>query len=272
MTGHPRHPGGPDVPVRVDRRGAALHVVLDGEKDRNRLSTRVLHAVREAVTSAARPADEELRVVVLESSSRRVFSAGADLAEMDGLETRADAERLAAALPALAEEMRRCPLPVLARVDGLCLAGGVGLVLAADVAVCADTAMFGLTEVDVGLWPFIVSALLAGHCPPKRVMDMMLTAEWIDAATAHDLGLVSRVVAAADLDTEMEWLVRTVSAKPARALRRGKSAFHATAALPPDGALRHARERLASALCDPAVRRRIAAHQAAGPGARGRGP
>ncbi|MGP4028713.1 enoyl-CoA hydratase/isomerase family protein [Actinomadura sp. 3N407] len=262
MAGYAPHPG-ENGPVRLDRRGASVHLVLDDEKNRNRLSTEVLHALQAALGSAARLVDEGVRVVVLESSSRRVFSAGADLSEMGALAAHDDAERLASALPALIDAMRRCPLPVVARVDGLCLAGGVGLVLAADLVVCSDTAVFGLPEVDVGLWPFIVSALLTRHCSPKRAMDMMLTAEWIDAGTAHESGLVSRVVAAAELDAEMERLISTVSEKPAPAVSLGKSAFYATAALPPDLGLEYARGGLASSLGDPAVRRRIAAHQAA---------
>ena len=250
-------------PVRVVRRGSALHVVLDDERNRNRLSGPVLRALRSAVDTAGGLREDGVRAVVLESSSRRIFSAGADLAELAGLASPDDASDLASALPALIGAMRRCPLPVLARVDGLCLAGGVGVALGADVVVCADTAQFGLTEVDVGLWPFIVSALLIQHCSPKKALDLMLTAEWIDARTACELGLVSRVTAAGELDPEMDRLISTVSAKPASALRLGKSAFYATAALSPDEALEYARQRLASSLGDPAVRSRIAAFQAA---------
>ncbi|TDD92926.1 enoyl-CoA hydratase/isomerase family protein [Actinomadura darangshiensis] len=253
-------------PVRVDRRGTSLHLVLDDEENRNRLSTRVLRTLRLALPAASGTVDEGVRLVVLESSSRRVFSAGADLSEMSTLTSPRDLEELTRALPALAEAMRRCPVPVLARVDGLCLAGGVGLVLAADIAVCADTAQFGLTEVDVGLWPFIVSALLMPHCSPKRAMDLMLSAEWIDAATACELGMVSRVVDADELDTEMERLIATISQKPATAVRLGKSAFHTMWSLPPDRALEYARQRLAASLGHAAVRRRIAAFQSTASG------
>ncbi|WP_149263331.1 enoyl-CoA hydratase/isomerase family protein [Actinomadura sp. K4S16] len=253
-------------PVRVDRRGTSLHLVLDDEANRNRLSTRVLRSLRLALPTASRTVDEEIRVVVLESSSRRVFSAGADLSEMNTLTTPRGMKELAGALPALVEAMRRCPVPVLARVDGLCLAGGVGLVLAADIAVCADTAQFGLTEVDVGLWPFIVSALLMPHCSPKHALDLMLSAEWVDAAAARELGMVSRVVDADELDTEMDQLVATISQKPATAVRLGKSAFHTASSLPPDRVLEYARERLAASLGHASVRRRIAAFQAGASG------
>ena len=73
-------------------------------------------------------------------------------------------------------EMRDSPLPVVASVQGLCLAGGVGLILGCDIVLAADTAAFGLPEVDLGLWPFMVSALLGRHVSPKRAMEMMLSA------------------------------------------------------------------------------------------------
>jgi enoyl-CoA hydratase/carnithine racemase len=123
--------------------------------------------------------------------------------------------------------MRACPVPVVASVQGLCLAGGVGLVLGCDVVVAADSAAFGLPEVDLGLWPFMVSALLGRHTSPKRAMELMLSARRVPAAEALDLGLVSRVVPAADLQAETQALVDALAAKPPLAVRLGKAAFTA---------------------------------------------
>ena len=121
--------------------------------------------------------------------------------------------------------MQACPLPVVVSVQGLCLAGGVGLVLGCDIALVSDAAAFGLPEVDLGLWPFMVSALLARHVSPKRAMELMLSARRIPAAEALEMGLVSRVVAAADLVAETESLVQALAGKPPVAVRLGKRAF-----------------------------------------------
>jgi enoyl-CoA hydratase/carnithine racemase len=94
-----------------------------------------------------------------------------------------------------------------------------------DVVLAADTAAFGLPEVDLGLWPFMVSALLARHVSPKRAMEMMLSARRVPAREALEMGLVSRVVA--DLPGETEALVAALADKPPVAVRLGKAAFHA---------------------------------------------
>jgi enoyl-CoA hydratase/carnithine racemase len=123
--------------------------------------------------------------------------------------------------------MRACPLPVVASVHGLCLAGGVGLVMGCDVVLASDTAAFGLPEVDLGLWPFMVGALLGRHVSPKRAMEMMLSARRVPAAEALEMGLVSRVVPCGTLAAETEQLVAALAAKPPVAVRLGKAAFHA---------------------------------------------
>ena len=89
--------------------------------------------------------------------------------------------------------MRDCPVPVVARIQGLCLAGGIGLACGADVVLARESASFGMPEIDRGLWPFMVSALLARHLSPKHAMDRMLSGDRFDAKTAYEIGLVSRV-------------------------------------------------------------------------------
>jgi enoyl-CoA hydratase/carnithine racemase len=113
-------------------------------------------------------------------------------------------------------------VPVVASVQGLCLAGGVGLVLGCDLVVAADSAAFGLPEVDRGLWPFMVGALLGRHVSPKRAMDLMVTGRRVPAAEALEMGLLSRVVPAGDLRSETEALVAELAGKPPLAVRLGR--------------------------------------------------
>jgi enoyl-CoA hydratase len=124
--------------------------------------------------------------------------------------------------------IRDCPRPVVARVQGLCLAGGLGLALACDLVVASEEAAFGLPEVDIGLWPFMVGALVARHVSPKRALDLMLTGRRVPAAEAYDMGLVSRVVPAAALDETVAEVCAGLAAKSPLVLRRGKAAWYST--------------------------------------------
>jgi enoyl-CoA hydratase len=213
--------------LQVSRDGAVLRLHLDREAKRNALSSQVLTGMLEALRA---PGDA--RVVLVTSAGERVFCSGADLVQMapdaTGLEVHESRGRLREVVLA----MRACPVPVVASVQGLCLAGGVGLVLGCDVVVASEAAAFGLPEVDLGLWPFMVSALLAQHVSPKRALEMMLSGRRVPAAEALGMGLVSRVVPAAALADETAALVAALAAKPPVAVRRGKAAFVAALEMP----------------------------------------
>jgi len=122
------------------------------------------------------------------------FCSGADLVQMAPAATGLEVHEGRGLLREVVLAMQSCPLPVVAGVQGLCLAGGVGLVLGCDIVLASDGAAFGLPEVDLGLWPFMVSALLGRHVSPKRAMEMMLSGRRVPAAEALEMGLISRVV------------------------------------------------------------------------------
>jgi enoyl-CoA hydratase len=206
----------------VRRDGLVLRLHIDREAKRNALSSQVLRGLLEALRA---PGDA--RVVLVTSAGERVFCAGADLVQMAPDATGLEVHEARGLLREVVLAMRACPVPVVASVQGLCLAGGVGLVLGCDVVIAADTAAFGLPEVDLGLWPFMVSALLGRHTSPKRAMELMLSARRVPAAEALDMGLLSRVVPAAELPAETDALVTALAAKPPVAVRLGKAAFAA---------------------------------------------
>lgn len=211
--------GGADL--SVSRAKGVLRLTITREDRRNALSAAVLDGMTEAI-SALEPGD---RVVLVASAGSKVFCSGADLAVMAPEATGLDLHAARGGLRRLVVAMRDCPLPVVARVQGLCLAGGVGLAMACDLVVAADGAEFGLPEVNLGIWPFMVSALLCRHVSPKVAMDLMLSGERISAGRAEAIGLISRVVAAARLDEEIEGLLSSLAAKPPLAVRLGKAAF-----------------------------------------------
>jgi enoyl-CoA hydratase/carnithine racemase len=208
--------------LAVTREGAVLRLHVDREPKRNALNGEVLGGMLAALRDVG-----NARVVLVTSAGERVFCAGADLVQMAPDATGLEVHEGRGLLREVVLAMRACPVPVVASVQGLCLAGGVGLVLGCDVVLVSDAAAFGLPEVDLGLWPFMVSALLGRHVSPKRAMEMMLSARRVPAAEALEMGLVSRVVPAASLAEETSALVEALAAKPPVAVRLGKAAFQA---------------------------------------------
>ncbi len=200
-----------------------LTLTINREAKRNALSEEVLDGLYDAL--AAPP--EQARVVLVASAGDRVFCAGADLAVMGAEATGLQRHEARGGLRRVVLAMRDCPLPVVARVQGLCLAGGVGLALGCDLVVAAEEAALGLPEVDLGLWPFMVGALLSRHVSPKVAMDLMLSGRRMPAAEAKAVGLISRVVPAADLDRAVAELCGELAGKPPVAVRLGKAAFAA---------------------------------------------
>jgi enoyl-CoA hydratase len=229
--------------LEVQRDGGVLRLRIDREDKRNALSAAVMQALLDEVEAAG--TDQRTRVVLIGSAGERVFCAGADLAVMATAEPTEPTGLTASAEPTGLEQhesrgllarlvvaIRQCPVPVVARVQGLCLAGGVGLAAGCDVVLARESAAFGLPEVDRGLWPFMVSALLARHVSPKHALDRMLTGDRFDARTAYEMGLVSRVFSDADFDGEVEAYVAKLAATPPVAVRLGKAAWIAATETP----------------------------------------
>jgi enoyl-CoA hydratase/carnithine racemase len=206
--------------LAVSNDGGVLRLHIDREPKRNALNGEVLRGMLDALRS---PGDA--RVVLVSSAGEKVFCSGADLVAMAPNATGLEVHEGRGLLREVVLAMRDCPLPVVASVQGLCLAGGVGLVMGCDIVLASENAAFGLPEVDLGLWPFMVSALLGRHVSPKRAMEMMLSARRVPAREALEMGLISRVVE--DLPTETDALVTALAAKPPVAVRLGKKAFFA---------------------------------------------
>jgi enoyl-CoA hydratase/carnithine racemase len=219
--------------LKVERDGRVLRLVIDREDKRNSLSREVLQGLLDNMRAAA--VDDAVGAVLVASAGEKVFSAGADLSVMANDATGLEQHEGRGLLKDLVVAMRLCPKPVVARVQGLCLAGGIGLAAGCDVVLAKETAAFGMPEVDRGLWPFMVSALLTRHVSPKHAMDYMLTGDRFDARTAYEMGLVSRVFPADTFDADVTAYVEKVAAAAPVAVRLGKAAWMAaseTAPLP----------------------------------------
>jgi enoyl-CoA hydratase/carnithine racemase len=209
--------------LRAERDNGVLLLTIDREDKRNALSGDVLRGMLDAVRTV--DADGDVRVVVVASAGEKVFCSGADLAVMTNDTTGLEQHEGRGLLRDVVLAFRACPAPVVARVQGLCLAGGVGLAMGCDVVLASSAAQFGVPEVGLGLWPFMVSALLAHHVSPKHAMHLMLSAERIAAETAYQMGLVSKVYPAETFGADTEAYVERLAAAPPVAVRLGKAAW-----------------------------------------------
>lgn len=186
----------PHAEATLEENGCAtLSIVNAGVL--NILSTPVIKDLTEAVAFCAqRP---EIRVLVLRGEGSRAFVAGADISEMAGLNRRS-AEAFIGGLAQLYEALRHFPTPVIARVSGWCLGGGMELALACDVRVSSDTAQYGMPEVKVGVPSVSHATLLHRLIGESRSAWMLLSGENIDANQALAWGLTTEVVSLDRID------------------------------------------------------------------------
>lgn len=228
----------PELLVDVTDHVATL--TIDRPAQRNALTWELMGALREQLV-ALRSRDD-VRVVVLTGAGDRAFCSGADLGGMaDGAgvgelhEARGELARLFRALWELGK-------PTIARVRGYALAGGFGLALACDLVVAADDAQFGTPEIDVGLWPHMITVPLTRSMPPKVALELMMTGRRVGAEEALRIGFVNRVVPAegpGGLDETVAALAATLASKSPVALRLGRDGFYGSWDLAAEEALRY---------------------------------
>ncbi|GMQ85799.1 MAG: enoyl-CoA hydratase-related protein [Acidimicrobiia bacterium] len=220
--------------IRSEASGGRATITIDDPERRNPLSNAAMAEMAAAIHEVC--ADDAVRVIVITGAGEDVFSAGGDLsggfvdAPLAGHGDRA-------ALPELFRAMRRCDQPVVARVNGHAYGGGLGLVAASDLAICAEHARLGTPEITVGLWPMVITAVLKPLVPRRALFEMMLTGRRFDAAEAQRLGLVNRVAAADELDAAVDDLVEQLSANSPAVMALGKRAFYAVEDMDLDTAL-----------------------------------
>lgn len=184
----------PNAPLLASRAGHVLTLTLNRPEQRNAIDTEVYLALSDALDRAV--GDPEIRVVALRSEGRH-FSAGVDLAKLEALLTAPEQEsrdnaRLAASV---LHRLATLPLPTVVAVQGGAHGGGVGLVLACDVAIAAADAKFSMAEVRLGLFPGLVAPLLAAAVGRRVAGRYLLSGDPFDAATALRIGVVHEVVA-----------------------------------------------------------------------------
>ncbi len=219
-------------------------LTLNRPDRRNALSPALMDAV--SARLAAARVNPDVRVLVVTGAGDRAFCAGGDLGgAMTGGGEGFPAQIAAKGRYAdLLRDLRGVGKPVVARLAGDAMGGGVGLLLACDLAVAADDVRVGLPEIRVGLWPMMVTALLVRHVGRKVALEMMMLGEKLPAARARELGLLNRVVPRADLDAEVARVADALAARSPAVLALGRDAFYQTEDLALDAALDALRDRL----------------------------
>jgi enoyl-CoA hydratase/carnithine racemase len=224
----------------VERDGPVLTLTINRPERRNAMTWEVIADLRAEVARAK--ADPSVRVVVLAGAGDQAFCAGADLSGMVPADPADPADPDARAgvvdeyarhhqargwLAELFEELWHLGKPTIARVQGWAMAGGFGLALACDMVFASERARFGAPELNVGLWPYMVTVPMLRSMPAKRALELMLTSRVVGAEEADRIGFVTRVVPDDRLDAEVRAMATLLASKPPGVMRLGRESFYA---------------------------------------------
>ncbi len=209
--------------VLLTARGAVATVTLNRPEQRNPLSATMLRDL----ATALRWCKEEaaVRVVVL-TGAGRVFCAGADLSSFDGQSSAVEKFRSRDLFVDLFILMSELGKPIVGRVNGHALAGGFGLACSCDILVAVDTASFGTPEINVGIWPMMIQAILSRDLPRKVLLEMEMLGDRWTAAQLQALGVVNRVVTHEQLDSTVDDIAQALAKKSPVAMRLGRDSFY----------------------------------------------
>jgi enoyl-CoA hydratase len=203
-------------------RGVAT-IALDKPETRNALSDDLLDELLAALETAR--ADATVRCVVLTSTHEKVFSAGGDLGQFAAPESLVHKHWGTDRFPRLFRAIGELGKPTLCAANGHVLAGALGLALACDLIVAKETARFGTPEINVGVFPFMIAALIQRNVPRKKATELMLLGEQIPAREAERIGIVNRVASPDEFDAVVADWAQRLAAKSPVLMRLGKDAL-----------------------------------------------
>jgi enoyl-CoA hydratase len=211
----------------VERDGHVLRCTINREDRRNALSAGVARGLVKVFRDA--DLDPTIRIIVVTGAGERMFCAGGDLAadfSGDGVEGGVQG------FADLVTTMDGLGTPLVARVNGHCMGGGLGLMLGCDLAIAADDARFATPEVKIGLFPMMIAPLVLRNAGPKRGLEMILTGRKIDAKEAESIGLINRAVPRGELDNAVGETVETLLQNGPAAISLGRRALAHVRKLP----------------------------------------
>ena len=220
--------------VEREDKGAVAWLRVDRRDKLNVLNSAMIAALTGHLT--ALKAEDKVRAVVITGAGDRSFVGGADISEMAGLDPKS-AKDFITRLHGVMAAIRAVPVPVIARVNGYCLGGGMELAAACDFRIASDNAKFGMPEVRVGL-PSVIEAVLLPHLIGwGRTRWLLMTGEMIDARTAHAWGFVEHLTAPADLDKVLDRSLHAILESGPHAIRLQKALIQSWESLDPDDAI-----------------------------------
>jgi enoyl-CoA hydratase/carnithine racemase len=199
-------------------------VTINRPERRNAMSWDVITGIRKAAADAK--ADDDVRVLVLTGAGDQAFCAGADLTGMRGDAGFVETHDARGELARLFMDFWSLGKPTIARVRGFALAGGFGLALSCDFVVAAADAQFGTPEINVGLWPYMITVPLIRSMPPKKALELMLTGRRVNAAEAERIGFVTQVVPVDELDAATDLLASQLASKSPAIVKLGRDSFY----------------------------------------------
>jgi enoyl-CoA hydratase/carnithine racemase len=224
------------------RNDGVATVTLNTPDNRNALTNELLGELTSAFESARD--DERVRCVVLASSHEKVFSAGASLdqfaADVPLVHKHFGTERF----PRLFRTILGLGKPTICAASGHVLAGSLGVALCCDLIVAKETATFGTPEINVGVFPFMIMALIYRNVPRKKTNELLLLGERVSAEEALAIGIVNRVVAEGEFETAVDEWATKLAAKSPVAMKLGKDAMYRQLDMPFEDALDYLRAQL----------------------------
>jgi len=203
--------------------GHVATVTLNRPDQRNPLSAVMLRDLAAAFRWCR---DESNARVVILTGAGRVFCAGADLSSFDGEMTGLERYRSRDLFVELFVLMAELGKPIVGRINGHALAGGLGLACSCDMLVSVDTATFGTPEINVGIWPMMIQAILSRNIPRKVLLEMEMLGDRWSATQLQSLGLVNRVVPHEQLDSTVKGIADQLAKKSPVAMRLGRDSFY----------------------------------------------
>lgn len=210
-------------------------LTINRPERRNAMSFEVMHGLRAAVAAASN--DDAVRVIVITGAGDRAFCAGADLGGVAVNDDPIGAHEGRGVLADLFRDLWSIGKPTIARVRGFALAGGFGLAMACDLVVAAADAQFGTPEINVGLWPYMISVPLLRSMPPRVAIELMTTGRRVGANEAQRIGFVNQVVPVEELDGTVDALARELAGKSPLIMQMGVQSFHRVLEMRSDDAL-----------------------------------
>ena len=207
------------------------YFTINRDAKRNSISGEVIELMMKHLDEAQK--DPDVRAISITGAGKKAFCAGADLkgAIKDG--TSDPFKNFANLIKRLAG----FPKPTVAKVNGYCLAGGMGFMLSCDIVIASELSKFGTPEVNVGLWPMMIGAVIFRNVPRKKAMEMILLGEKLTAQEALSMGLITRAVAPDKLDEEVDGVLKKLAGKSPVGMKIGKEAFYKSDDMPFEEAL-----------------------------------